>query len=56
MNWMYIVQSKVRGDVLAEDWTQRWKMEAEKWEDKVKKNQEAITNLKKKREQYEGES
>ena len=34
---------------------QRYKKEAEEWEDKVKKNEEHLKNLGKKREQYESE-
>ena len=49
---LHLVQ---RGDVVA---AQRYKKEAEDWEDKVKKNEEHLKKLeseKKKREQYEGE-
>ena len=53
---LHFVQLKVLGNVGAEDDIQRWKKEAEEWEDKVKKNQEAITIIVKRREQYEGES
>ena len=34
---------------------QLWKKEAEEWEDKVKKNEEVIKKLEKRREHYEGE-
>ena len=39
----------------AEYWIQRWKKNAEEWEDAVKKNEEVVMKLEKKREQYEGE-
>ena len=52
----HFVQWKVQGDAEAEGNIQHYKKKAEEWEDKVKKNQEAITNIQKKREQYEGES
>ena len=52
----HFVQYKIWGDASAEDNIQQFKKEAEKWVDKVKKNQEAISNIEKKREQYEGES
>ena len=48
----HFVQRKVWGDAGAEGYIQRWKKEAEEWEDKVKKNQEAITIIVKRREQY----
>ena len=51
----HVVQDKVRGVVGAEDDIQRWKKEAEEWEDEVKKKEEVITKLEKTREQYEGE-
>ena len=34
----------------------RYKQLAEEWEDKVKKKEEVVEKLEKKREQYEGES
>ena len=49
------MQSKVRGNVGAERWIQHFKKNAEELEDKVKKNEEVIKKLEKKREQYEGE-
>ena len=49
------MQYKVTGDVGAESLIQYWKKEAEKWEDKVKKSEEVVNKLEKKREQYEGE-
>ena len=52
----HFVQRKVQGDVVAESGIQRYKKEAEEWEDKVKKNEEVVKKLEKKREQYEGES
>ena len=52
----HFVQYKVQGVTGVEGDIQRYKKEAEECEDKVKKNQEAITNIVKKREQYEGES
>ena len=52
----HFVQDKVQGNAGAEGNIQEWKKEAEEWEDKVKKNQEAVSNIVKKREQYEGES
>ena len=53
----HFVQDKVQwGNVGAEGWIQRYKKQAEEWEDKVKENQEAVSNITKKREQYEGES
>ena len=52
----HFVQEKVLGFAGAEGKIQRFKEKAEEWEDKVKKNQEAITNIEKKRDQYEGES
>ena len=36
-------------------WAQRQKKAAEEWEDKVKKNEEHLKKLEKKRERYEGE-
>ena len=52
----HFVQCKVQGDAWTEDEIQHFKKEAEEWEDKVKKNQEAISIIEKQREQYEGES
>ena len=52
----HFVQSKVQGNAGAEGYIQRCKKAAEEWEDKVKKNQEAISNIVQKKEQYEGES
>ena len=52
----HFVQKKVQGAVGAEDYIQVWKKLAEEWEDKVKKNEEIVKKLEKKREQYEGES
>ena len=52
----HFVQNKVWGNAGAEGDIQYWKKEAEEWEDEVKKNQEAVSNIEKKREQYEGES
>ena len=52
----HFVQSKVLGVDGAESDIQHHKKQAEEWEDKVKKNQEAISNIQMKREQYEGES
>ena len=52
----HFVQAKVLGSAEAEGEIQRWKKEAEEWEDKVKKSQEAVMNIEKKRKQYEGES
>ena len=49
------MQRKVRGAVGAESNIQRYKKSAEEWEDKVKKNEEVVNKLEKKREQYEGE-
>ena len=43
------------GDVGAEYWIQRWKKNAEEWEDAIKNNEEVVMKLEKKREQYEGE-
>ena len=53
---MCVVQRKVRGVAGAEGNIQRFKKAAEEREDTVKKNQEAVSNIQKKREQYEGES
>ena len=51
----HVVQSKLRGNVWAESLIQDWKTRAEEWEDKVKKNEEVVEKLeKKKKEQYEG--
>ena len=55
MDVFHFVQDKVRGDVWAEGEIQRWKKEAEEWEDAVKKNEEVVKELEKKREHYEGE-
>ena len=52
----YVVQGKVEGYVGAEDGIQGWKKEAEEWEDKAKKNEEAVGKLVKKREQYKGDT
>ena len=52
----HFVQGKVQGAVGVESYIQRYKKEAEEWEDKVKKNEEVVKKLEKKREQYEGES
>ena len=52
----HFVQQKVWGDVWEEGDIQRYKKEAKEWEDKVKKNEEVVKKLEKKREQYEGES
>ena len=49
------MQAKVRGDVGAEYDIQHWKKRAEEWENEVKKNEEVVKKLEKKREQYEGE-
>ena len=49
------MQGKVRGEVGAEVGIQYWKKDAEKWEDEVKKNEEVVKELEKKREHYEGE-
>ena len=51
----HFVQLKVRGAVGVEGYIQHYKKEAEKWEDKVKENEEVVMKLEKKREQYEGE-
>ena len=50
------MQEKVQGTVGAERNIQRLKKSVEEWEDKVKKNEEVVKKLEKKREQYEGES
>ena len=50
----HFVQHKVKGDVRAESEIRHYKKLAEEWEDKVKKNEEVIKKLEKKREQYEG--
>ena len=47
------MQEKVRGDVRAEGYIQHWKKTAERWEDKVKKNEEVIKKLEKKRDERE---
>ena len=52
----HFVQKKVQGDVGVEINIQRHKKSVEEWEDKVKKNEEVVEKLEKKREQYEGES
>ena len=51
----HVVQGKVWGNVGVEVDIQRYKKQAEEWGDKVKKNEEVLTNLEKKREQYKGE-
>ena len=51
----HFVQRMVEGDVWAEGHIQRWKKVTEEWEYKVKKNEEVIKKLEKKREHYEGE-
>ena len=53
---LHFVQKKVLGYAVIPGYIQHHKKQAEEWEDKVKKNQEAFSNIKKKREQYEGES
>ena len=50
------MQRKFQGYVGVEGHIQHHKKLAEKWEDKVKKNEEVVKKLEKKREQYEGES
>ena len=52
---LHFVQLKVQG-VPGNSGIQRHRKEAEEWEDKEKKNREAVMNIVKKREQYEGES
>ena len=52
----HFVQYKVEGYAGAENGIQHCKEEVEEWENKVKKNQEAVSNIVKKKEQYEGES
>ena len=49
------MQLKVQGAVGRESEIQRYKKSAEEWEDKVKKYEEVVNKLEKKREQYEGE-
>lgn len=51
----HFVQDKVQGNVSVEDRIQRWKKKADEWENEVKKNEEVIKKLEKKREQYESE-
>ena len=51
----HFVQEKVRGAVGVEGIIQLWKKTAEEYEDKVKKNEEVVKKLEKKREHYEGE-
>ena len=51
----HFVQHKVRGGIWAEGEIQVWKKEAEKREDEVKKSEEVVKELEKKREHYEGE-
>ena len=51
----HFVQLKVRGAVGVEGNIQQYKKSVEEWEDKVKKNEEVVNKLEKKREQYEGE-
>ena len=55
MDVFHFVQDKVRGYVRVEGDIQLWKKKAEEWEDEVKKNEEVVMKLEKKREQYEGE-
>ena len=50
-----VVQSIIMGWVGVEGDIQRWKREAKEWGDQVKKNEEVVEKLEKKREQYEGE-
>ena len=52
----HFVQQKVWGVAGREGEIQYYKKEAEEWEDKVKKNEKAVSNIQKEREQYEGES
>ena len=52
---IHVVQDKVRGNVGAEGWIQQWKKIAEKREDEIKKKEDVVKKLEKKREQYEGE-
>ena len=52
----HFVQDDVVGDAGEVEFIQRWKKRAEEWEDIVKKNQEAVTNIDKEKEQYAGES
>ena len=52
----HFVQQKVVGVAGVEGLIQRYKKAAEEWDDQVKKNQEAVSDINKKREQYEGES
>ena len=51
----HVVQNKVRGEWWAERRIQHWKKEAEEREDKMKKNEEVVRRLEKRRERYEGE-
>ena len=51
----HFVQYKVRGGAVAEDHIQYWNKKAEEQENEVKKNEEVIKKLEKKREHYEGE-
>ena len=51
----HFVQLKVRGVMGVEGLIQHWKKRAEEWVDAVKKNEEVIKQLEKKREHYEGE-
>ena len=52
----HFVQEKFQGSNWAENNIQCYKKEAKEWEDDVKKNEEVVKKLEKKREQYEGES
>ena len=52
----HFVQLKVQGNVGVESEIVHYKKKAEECEDKVKKNEEIVKKLEKKREQYEGES
>ena len=51
----HFMQLKIRGDVGAEGAIQYWKKREMEWEDRVKKNEEVVMKLEKKRKQYEGE-
>ena len=51
----HVMQRKVRGVMGVERYIQHWKKVAEEREDEVKKNEEFVRKLEKKREQYEGE-
>ena len=52
---MFHLQRKVMGVLGAAGRIQDWKKEEEQLKDKVKKNEEVVHKLEKKREQYEGE-